>query len=220
MKPFYLILPLALAGLLLAIAPSDASARAFKAGMVDPVPNGYVCDGSAGHDNASCNIYTLGSPPYVVSFVSCTNFPNGIIPPGIPTSGYNYCLWMNNATGGNLATFNFTVPVPVEAAGQQLDCQTFANFTPTSNCSQILPLSGNFTLSFFVPPSALVNPGNDFYLLTDFDTSPGPASVSVGATVHVPEPGELGLFGLGLLGIGVGYGWKKQRQSREAKYAA
>lgn len=41
-----------------------------------------------------------------------------------------------------------------------------------------------------------------------------------GVTVGVPEPGELGLFGLGLLAIGVGYGWKKRRQGRGISNAA
>jgi hypothetical protein len=37
--------------------------------------------------------------------------------------------------------------------------------------------------------------------------SPGAANV----TLSVPEPGELGLFGLGLLMLGVGYGWRRRR---------
>ena len=40
------------------------------------------------------------------------------------------------------------------------------------------------------------------------------------ATFSVPEPGELGLFGLGLLAIGAGYGWGKRRQSRRTHTAA
>jgi hypothetical protein len=30
--------------------------------------------------------------------------------------------------------------------------------------------------------------------------------------VAVPEPGALGMFGLGLLLLGVGYGWQQRRQ--------
>jgi hypothetical protein len=32
--------------------------------------------------------------------------------------------------------------------------------------------------------------------------------------VSVPEPGALGMFGLGLLVLGVGFGWQKRRQAR------
>jgi hypothetical protein len=60
-------------------------------------------------------------------------------------------------------------------------------------------------LSFF----GAVKNNTNFYLMTDFVNQPDPALV----TVSVPEPGALGLFGLGLLGIGVGLGWRRRQPS-------
>jgi hypothetical protein len=50
------------------------------------------------------------------------------------------------------------------------------------------------------------------YLFVDFTNNPGTSSVT--ADISVPEPGVLGLFGVGLLAIGVGYSWRKGRQGR------
>ena len=76
----------------------------------------------------------------------------------------------------------------------------------TDNCKDGATVTAGELLdvSFF---ASLPNNTN-FYLITDFVNQPGPAIV----TVSVPEPGELGLFGLGLLVLGVGYGWQRRRK--------
>jgi|GEM_PF-857853 len=235
MKHFFLILPLALAGFLLAMAAPDASAKAYKAGMVDPVGgqtippvNNWICDGSSAvHSNMPCNITSLGAPPYVVDFLACDHPGAGVIPNAIDLSGYvgGNCLWLSNNTGSALTTFSFTMPVPTGLGGSTISCQASADanirFTPTGACALgaglTLEEGGMFTLSFAASPGV---PGtNEFFLLTDFsfaDNPLGPASVTVG----VPEPGVLGLFGLGLLGIGMGYGWQRRRRTFRGNEAA
>jgi hypothetical protein len=69
-----------------------------------------------------------------------------------------------------------------------------------------------FKVSFFGPIANNTN----FYLITDFIENPGYAEV----TVSVPEPGTLGLFGLGLLALGVGVGLQRRRQTSRSNEAA
>ena len=243
MKHFYLTLPIALAALVLLVAsPSAFAAKGFNAGMSDPTggqtippPNDWLCDASSiAHSNQPCQITSLGAPPYTVTFLDCAHETTGVIPNSVDLSqgGTNYtggnCLWLANNSGSTLTAFSFTMPVPTGLRGDTITCQSAGSgtgaepaFTATGACAQpgglVLQDSGTFTLSFLA--SAGVVTGHEFFLFTDFnfDTNPlDPASVTVG----VPEPGELGLFGLGLLGIGVGYGWKKRRQGRGTSNAA
>lgn len=223
MKPFYLIPPLVLAGLMLLAAAPDASAKAFKTGMVDPAT---VCVNGANND--PCNIYFTGPPAAQVDFQDCTVTPP--IPVGVNPSGtYPYCLWMYNATDKNLKAFDFSVPLPIGwAPGDTLDCVTIIpshpgdpTLTPTTGCDQTFGVGDthfdiSFTADTFVAPNA------GFFLLMDFAglVPSGPAGVIVGTSVPVPEPGALALFGLGLLGIGVGYGWKRRRANRGIRTAA
>ena len=71
---------------------------------------------------------------------------------------------------------------------------------------RVVVAGDSLDLTFFAP---LAN-NNNFYLITDFEYQPDPATV----TVSAPEPGELGMFGLGLLALGLVYGWRKRRQAR------
>lgn len=153
------------------------------------------------HDDP-CSIGLLNHA-YQVSFIPCSDVQ------GVDTSGFSYCLWMNNVTGhaASKFTFQFIVPTGGSYSGDQLECGSIpANFA-ADDCPQAMPDPGSlFTASFF-PNPPLPN-RTDFYLFTDFVNSPGVANV----TLSVPEPGELGLFGLGLLMLGMGYGWQRRRQ--------
>jgi len=140
---------------------------------------------------------------YQVDFLPC----NEVM--GVDTAGFSYCLWMNNVTGRAVSTFKFQFVVPVGGShsGDELECSSIPPDLATDDCPESLPSPGElFTVSFFAPPP-LPN-RTDFYLFTDFVNSPGVADV----TLSVPEPGELGLFGLGLLLLGIGYGWQRRRR--------
>ncbi|MGN6191803.1 MAG: PEP-CTERM sorting domain-containing protein [Rhodanobacteraceae bacterium] len=152
------------------------------------------------HDDP-CSIGLLNHT-YQVNFIPCGDVL------GVDTSGFSFCLWMNNVTthAASKFTFQFIVPSGGSFSGDQLECGSIPTNFATDNCPQALPDPGSlFTVSFF-PHPPLPN-RTDFYLFTDFVNSPGAANV----TLSVPEPGELGLFGLGLLMLGVGYGWRRRR---------
>ncbi|MEO9079955.1 MAG: PEP-CTERM sorting domain-containing protein, partial [Rhodanobacter sp.] len=158
--------------------------------------------------NDPCSIGVVNHT-YQVGFLPCADVL------GVNTSGFTYCLWMNNVTLNAVSTFTFEFIVPSGgslSSGLTCDTQGLPLGTVTSiDCPSTMPAAGElFPVSFHINP-ALAN-RTDFYLFTDFNNSPGVANVSV----SVPEPGELGLFGLGLLAIGVGYGWQKRRQNPRA----
>lgn len=215
----YLTLALAAFALVL-VAPS---ASAVKVRYHDPAsvpPNGYNCDASdVVHSNQPCNIYTLGTPDYAVTFLPCNT--QGIpVPPAPADFSAGYCLWMNNVTAPlpsdplpNTFTFTFTVPHGGSMDGiDALTCDSTGptGFSATNNCPGVASVGDTLAIKFRTDP-ALSN-GANFWLYTDFLQSPGIARVT--ASVSVPEPGELGLFGLGLLLVGVGYGWEMRRKSR------
>lgn len=221
----YLTLALAAFALVL-VAPS---AFAINVRYHDPAPvppNGYTCDASdIVHSNQPCNIYTLGTPDYAVTFLPCSTA--GIPVPSAPADfSDGYCLWMNNVTAPhatdplpNTFTFTFTVPDGGSMDGSDsLHCDSTGptGFAATNNCPHAASVGDTLAIKFRTDP-ALLN-GANFWLYTDFLQSPGIAHVT--ASVSVPEPGELGLFGLGLLGIGIGYGWKKRRESGRTRSAA
>lgn len=194
----YLILALAAIGLV-AAAPSAFATRV----IFDP-PQTQSSAGAGCSQYTPCNIGMLNTP-YQVGFVPCSDVL------GVSTAGYTWCLWMNNVTLHSVSkfTFEFTVPSGGSYSGADLQCASIPPGFATDNCPQSLPNVGSlFDVSFFTDP-ALPN-RTDFYLFTDFYNSPGMATV----TLSVPEPGELSLFGLGLLALGLGYGWRKRRQMR------
>lgn len=206
----YLILALAALGLL-AAAPSAFATRV----IFDPTPS--ILSVSApptascylGQQNPICSM-TLVNTPYSVDFVDCSLLAGANIP--VP-NGMTYCLWMNNVTGYSVSKFTFEFNVPSNG-GDPLQCGSQGQYVATNNCPSSVPPDGSlFNVSFFTTPAIPNN--TDFYLFTDFGTSPGTAKV----TLSVPEPGQLGLFGLGLFALGIGYGWRKRRQVRRDQAA-
>lgn len=179
-------------------------------------PGGTDCTISIGglNDYTPCNVNKVNTP-YAVSFVDCTTLS------GLSSPNPGWCLYLNNVTGGTLNSFRFDFTVPEGGSyddSNLLHCSSQPAGYATDNCQDDLLLTAGdpLDLTFFAP---LAN-NTDFYLITDFRNKPGYA----GVTVSVPEPGALGLFGLGLLVLGVGYGLqgrlRKSRAGRRATAAA
>jgi len=199
-------LVLALAALVLAAAAPAAFATRV---IFDPPsgvapPTGTDCTLSSGvlNDFTPCNVSQLNTP-YDVAFVDCSTLT------GLSPAASGWCLYMTNVTGVSLGkfTFQFTVPSGGSLDGSDmLKCGSQPPGFATDNCKDGATVTAGelLDMSFF---ASLPNNTN-FYLITDFVNQPGPAIV----TVSVPEPGELGLFGLGLLVLGVGYGWQRRRK--------
>ena len=195
-----------------ALAISAPSAFATHVIFDPPPPGGTDCTLSSGgiNDFTPCDISKINTP-YAVNFVACDTL-TGLSP---PASGW--CLFMTNVTGGSLHTFtfNFTVPAGGSSDGTDvLTCGSQPVGFATDNCDDGTHLTSAqiLDLSFF----ATLPNNNNFYLITDFNNSPGSATV----TVSTPEPDELGLFGLGLLALGVAFGFQKRRQVTRHNEAA
>lgn len=198
----YLILALAAFGLAMA-APSAFATRVIF-DPPDSLPDTTPPDCT--HSDP-CSIGEINHT-YRVDFLSCSDVQGVDVP-----DGFTYCLWMNNVTQHAVTkfTFQFIVPEGGSVSGDGLKCSSIPADLADDDCPRSLPSAGElFTVSFFANPP-LPN-RTDFYLFTDFNQSPGSANV----TLSVPEPGELGLFGLGLLALGVGYGWQKRRHGSAA----
>lgn len=196
-----LISALAALALLVFIAP-DASAMRLR---LDPGGNGNAAvtslyQGDLGH-------------PIAITWQSCTN--NGI-PGSFHTGGYVACLALNNLTGSPISSLVFQFTVPQGLVGQTLDCSSDGVYlaTSTSCPSGSLTLGEVVTFSYSgLPP---IPTSRDFFIGAD-----GLANVAdypgITATASVPEPGEMGLFGLGLLVIGIlGYGAERRRRGSRA----
>lgn len=194
---------LALAALALAIAaPSAFATRVIFDPPVLPPVSPPVCN-----HNDPCSIGLLNHT-YQLDFLPCGDIL------GVPTGDNTWCLWMNNVTGHAAATFTFQFIIPSggSVSGDDLQCSSIPTSLATNDCPSALPEPGSlFTVSFFANPP-LPN-RTDFYLFTDFVNTPGQANV----TLSVPEPGALGMFGLGLLVLGVGFGWQKRRQAQTSR---
>ncbi|MEO8779275.1 MAG: PEP-CTERM sorting domain-containing protein [Rhodanobacter sp.] len=230
MKHFYVALPLALAALILfAASPSALAKHTFTGGVVEPPAD---CQTVQPYPNGNdpCLISEIGVEN-IVQFQTCSNLPAHVVPAAPPA--YTDCLWMYNATAGNLTTFGFTVSLPIGwEPGDTLDCVTLNPYdpsdptlTPTAGCDQTFQAGDtSFNMTFTTTGASYVKPNVGFFLLMDFDglLAPDNAGVVVSRDmpVRVPEPGELGLFGLGLLGIGWGYAREKRRQGRGTSDAA
>ena len=198
-----------------AFAVAIAAPNAFATHVIfdPPPPGGTDCTISIGaiNDFTPCNISEVNTP-YAVEFVAC-NTLTGLSPP--VSSGW--CLFMTNVTRRSLDkfTFNFTVPAGGSSDGTDaLTCGSRPLGFATDNCADgsHAPPGDVLDLSFF----ATLPNNTNFYLITDFNESPGSATV----TVYAPEPGELGLFGLGLLALGVAFGFQKRCQIARHNEAA
>lgn len=200
-------LVLALAALALAITAPSAFAThvIFDPPAPDdslPPPSSPFCTHSD-----PCSIGLLNHT-YQLDFLPCSQVL------GVDTGTNSWCLWMNNVTGHAAATFTFQFIVPSggSASGGDLQCSSIPTSLATNDCPSALPEPGSlFTVSFFANPP--LSNRTDFYLFTDFVNSPGQANV----TLSVPEPGALGMFGLGLLVLGVGFGWQKRRRAQTSR---
>lgn len=212
----YLILALAPFVFFLA-APSAFARIVFDPGpvpneVVTPAPN-YICNVGG---NAPCDIGVAGQT-YQVAYLPCALvLPSalvGNVQAAYPGFAAVSCLWLNQVTNSPmLNTFTFDL-TPVAGLGSPVDCVGYPTQMSLRHACPSQTVNGVYTATFYAP----VFQGDNFYIFTDFATT-GFAGVT--ASLTVPEPGELGLFGLGLLGIGVGYGWKKRRESRRTNYAS
>lgn len=215
-------LALALAALALAIAAPGAFATrvifdpppALPAGPVSATTTDCTMDAQVGGvlltNYTPCNVSQLDTA-YTVKFVDCSTL-TGLNPPFT-----GWCLFMDNLTGRSLSkfTFQFTIPSGGSLDGSDvLTCGSQPEGFATNDCQDgtTVTAAQSLELSFFAPVANNTN----FYLLTDFINPPDPATV----IVSVPEPGTLGLFGLGLLALGVGIGLQRRRQTSRSSEAA
>lgn len=215
---------LALAALVLVLAAPSAFAVRMRVVDAPPVPLAATNTGSGCTTNpagTACAITDV-SDTYAVNFVAASDAgcQAAALVPGVGAAGitgFNFCVILRNETQPQtpLTGFNFTFVVPT--AGNADDygfvfCDGApANVVASSFCPSGAVQAGDLiTASFSASPG--VPAGELAYLFVDFSNNPGTSSVT--ADVSVPEPGVLGLFGLGLLAVGAGYGWQKRRQSR------
>lgn len=206
----YLLLTLATLALV-AAAPSAFATHVIFDPPATSSPGVGDCTLSSGGLNnyTPCNV-SQPNTPYDVAFVDCSTLS------GLNPAASGWCLYMTNVTGQSLTkfTFQFTAPSGGSSNGSDvLQCSSQPPGFATNNCQNGATVAADQSLdvSFF----ALLPNNTNFYLITDFVNQPGPSTV----TVSVPEPGELGLFGLGLLALGVGYGLRKRRQVRSNQAA-
>lgn len=206
----YLLLALSAVALFMLAAPNAFALRRIT---LDPIPSHTA--GITGIDpvctqNEPCNIFYVGDI-YQATFVPCSD-----LPADVDTTGFDSCLWLNNVTGSAVSSFDFTMAVPTGDGGQGLECSGSPSSVIPTECPLLLPSDGDiFDVGFLSNPALPSN--TDFYLLTDFAYTPG---TTADVTVSVPEPGEPGLFGLGLLAVGVGYDLHRRRRTPRTQEAA
>jgi hypothetical protein len=206
-------LALALAAFALILVAPGASAVRIRVVDAPPVDCTALTDISP---NTACSITDL-SDIYKMSFVdaSLPGCQSATSVPDADIDSFNWCIIFNNLSGDFLTSLNFTFTVPTQGDNDDYSF-VFCDAVPSSVSSTFCPegpvQAGDIiTATFSADPG--VPTGEDAYLFVDFENNPGDVNATFAST-SVPEPGELGLFGLGLLAIGVGYGWEKRRQSR------
>jgi hypothetical protein len=202
----YLLLALAAFSFLM-VAPS---AMAVRVRVVDAP----TVDCTAIPANTICAV-TDANASYAMSFLPVSNALCQSAT-GVPAdiSGFTWCIIFNNLSRAPRTSLDFSFTVPTQASGDDYS-SVICDGVPSSVTKTFCPLgpveAGN-TISTLFSASPGVPNGESVYLFVDFQNSPG-TTVATFAPVSVPEPGALGLFGLGLLGIGLGYGWKKRCQT-------
>lgn len=200
----YLILAAAAVVLAMAAPAAFATRVIFDppSGVMPPEGTDCTISSDGLNDYTPCNISKINTP-YDVAFVDCSTLT------GLNPSASGWCLYMTNVTGRSLTTFRFQFTVPGDSldGSNVLHCGSQPAGFATDNCQDgaTVATGDPLDLTFF---ASLPNNKN-FYLITDFVDQPGPAIV----TVSVPEPGELGLFGLGLLMLGMGYAWRRRQHA-------
>ena len=218
----YLTVALAAFGLMVA-APS---AFAVRMRVVDAPPPGSIncAVGSGQIPSTPCSIedvnatYNMAFVPASVGGCQAASALPGVGADGI--AGFSFCIIMVNQTLPQTALtgFNFTFVVPQAVPGVDdysfVSCDGLPGNVSNTFCPQGPLHAGDTISSSFASALPGVPVGDLAYLFVDFGNNPGDAVVTVSGPTTVPEPGELGLFGLGLLAIGVGYGWEKRRRNR------
>lgn len=169
--------------------------------------------------NTPCNV-ALVNTMYQATFLSCAS--GDILPASVcstaPVTSTWYGVWFNNVTGYALSTFTFSIPVPTGLGGGSLTCAGSPPSGYTLNCPSAVPTDGS-DLFLTVHANPAVNGGQDgtspenFYLLADVPFT------TAGMVASVPEPSELGLFGLGLLAL-LGLSWGQKRRLAQRRNEA
>lgn len=213
-------LVLAVAALAFVVAAPSAFAVRIRVVDAPPTPGqSNPPDCTSNSPNTACSITNL-TDTYTINFVGagqpgCQAAANATgVQPG-DLDGFTYCAILNNLSGSPLTVLNFMFDVPVQGPNDDYNtvtCTGIPSSVSASFCPPVpLTVGDSITASFSASPGVPIN--QDAYLFIDFANTPGTTSLTL-TPLSVPEPGELGLFGLGLLAIGVGYGWQKRRQSR------
>lgn len=215
MKHYLLLALAALAFFVVAPSASAVRVRVVDAPSVDctALPSNSICSVTDVHAS-----YELRFMP--VSNANCQSAA-GQPDPGADISGFTWCIIFNNSSGAPLTTFNFTFTVPAQGINDDYSsifCDGFPTSVTNDSCPEV-PLQAGAIISAAFSASPGVPNGQAAYLFVDFQNNPGTTDATF-AAVSVPEPGALGLFGLGLLAIGMGFGWEKRRQNRATHYAA
>ncbi len=220
----YLVLALAALAFFV-VAPS---AFAVRVRVVDAPP--VDCTAASEHiPSTPCSIEDINAT-YSMAFVpasvggcqAASNVP-GVSPGDL--AGFNFCIILVNQTLPQtaLTAFNFSFVVPAQGANDDYSfivCDGLPGNVSNTFCPQAPLHAGDTISASFASALPGVQVGELAYLFVDFENNPGNASVTVSSSVSVPEPGVLGLFGLGLLAIGVGYGLDNRRQNRRINNAA
>ncbi|MGH8114390.1 MAG: hypothetical protein ACREPS_04950 [Rhodanobacteraceae bacterium] len=154
-------------------------------------------------------VYTLGQSLTNIESQACGD-------KGFPTdfASLTSCFAFNNLTNSPVSSFGFSFTA---SSNGMLTCQQLMEkgSTPAfgeSNCP--LNMVAGDPVNILLSGIPAWADDTDLIIGFSFDVPMGS-----GTPDPVPEPGELGMFGLGLLVIGVGYGWDKRHRGWKNKSA-